>query len=298
MPGEEFGTVAAGEGATIGLMAALGKIFPVWAKSMAKIELAGKLAKPAAGAGAIWALAQPWDDDAISKAWNDWRTVNMRLAHLRFREWDDKLKAIQAAWPEGEDRKAFDRFMQRVYHEIYQFETATGQMATAVQNAQSNIHRIVNTSGAFVDSMLGIIILSELMQFYGYRLVAHGEKLVAEAAKIPPVPAYGLAKIKLLGTAALFIKRGEAVMAKAMATKDSSGLFLMGGTISAIVGVSATLIFSLGDLLGLASADNQFPQPQINLGSDGQAEDSSKTDFDDIKRGSVAKSGKEGWTYT
>jgi hypothetical protein len=42
------------------------------------------------------------------------------------------------------------------------------------------------------------------------------------------------------------------------------------------------------------SANNQFPQPQANLDSDGA---DGKTDFDDIRRRSVSRSGKDGWSY-
>lgn len=86
-------------------------------RPLAKIQLAGTLAKPAAGAAAVWLLAQPGDDQAITEAFNDWRTVNLKLLHLRTREWDNEVKAVQAAWPEGEDRKAFDRFMSIVFQE-------------------------------------------------------------------------------------------------------------------------------------------------------------------------------------
>ncbi|MDP9865564.1 MULTISPECIES: hypothetical protein [Streptosporangium] len=298
MPGEELGVLGGAELATIGGMLALGRIAPNWAATMKKIDLAGKLAAPAIGAAAIWALAQPWDDDAISKAWNDWRTVNLKVLHLRTREWDQKLAKIQAAWPEGADRRAFDKFMQVVYHEVQQFETAAGQMAGAVQSAQSNVNRIVNTCGLFIDSLLAIMISSEIMQLFGYRVEAAGDVLIARANSMPAGdPATAALKMSALIKGGQVKVRGMGIQAKATATKQSSALFLMGGTITAVVGISATVLFSLGDLIGLTSADNQFPQPQVNLDSGGLPGDASKTDFDDIKRGSVQRSGDEGWSY-
>ncbi|MEV6861108.1 hypothetical protein AB0M44_08905 [Streptosporangium subroseum] len=91
--------------------------------------------------------------------------------------------------------------------------------------------------------------------------------------------------------------RGTAIKTKATATKNTSALFLMGGTATAVVGVSAALLFSMGDLIGLVSIDNQFPQPQLNLCSSGQGSEAGQTDFDDIKRGSVKEPGDEGWSY-
>jgi hypothetical protein len=101
----------------------------------------------------------------------------------------------------------------------------------------------------------------------------------------------------MMNRGVVLLARGLGIKVKATATKDSSGLFLMGGTMTAVVGVSAAVLFSLGDLAGLASTDNQFPQPQLNLGSSGQGSEAGQTDFDDIRRGSVKESGDEGWTY-
>jgi hypothetical protein len=297
VPGEELGAAGGIEAGAIGAMLALGKIAPVWAQTMAKIELAGKLSAPAIGAGAIWGLAQPWDDDGVTKAWGDWRVVNLKLAELRTREWDKKVKAIADAWPEGADRRAFDDFMERVYHEVQQFETATMQMAGAVQSAQSNIHRIINTCGIFIDSLLAIIIASELMQLFGHRVEVAGITMIASAQAIPITPATVAERTALMNRGVELQARGLGIKVKATATKDTSGLFLMGGTMTAVVGVSAAVLFSLGDLVGLASADNQFPQPQLNHGSSGIGSEAGQTDFDDIRRGSVKESGDEGWTY-
>ncbi|MER5646725.1 hypothetical protein [Streptosporangium sp. NPDC002524] len=269
MAGEEAFTGALVEGAVIGGMKALGTYGPAWAGSLAKIQLAGTLAKPAAGAAAVWLLAQPWDDEAITKVFNDWRTINLKVAHLRTREWDDELKAIQAAWPEGADRRAFDTFMGVVYHEVQQLETAALQMANAVQSAQSDISKIVNNAGVVVDSLLGIIIASEIAELIGKRLMAS------------PTPAT--------------VAMGTAMVAAANATKASSGLLLMGTAVNTIVGATAAIIFSMGNLTALMSADNQFPMPQANLDSDGT---DGKTDFDDITRRSATRSPGEGWSYT
>ncbi|GAT67489.1 hypothetical protein HS048_31885 [Planomonospora sp. ID91781] len=274
MAGEEPLTGLIGQTAVIAGMKALGTYGPAWASTMAKIQLAGKLAKPAAGAGAVWLLAQPWGDEQITKVWNDWRTVNLKLMHLRMREWDTKLKAVQDAWPEGADRRAFDRFMAVVFHEVIQTENAAAQMATSVQNAQSEIHKIVDNAGTVINALLGVIITSEIMQLIGSRMQAVG------AAN--PTPA----------GAALVVK-GKAIQSMAEATKDSSGLILMGTAVNAVVGATAALIFSLGNLSALMSADNQFPLPQANLDSDGT---DGRTDFDDIRRRSVQQSGSEGWS--
>ncbi|AWS46350.1 hypothetical protein DKM19_38685 [Streptosporangium sp. 'caverna'] len=279
-------------------MLGLGKIFPVWAATMAKIELAGKLAIPAGGATAIWALAQPWDDDAVTKAWGDWRVANLKITEFRTRELDKKIAAITAAWPEGADRRAFDRFMEIVSHEVQQFETATGQMAGAVQSAQTSVHRVINTCGIFVDSLLAIIIASELMQLFGHRMQAMGTETMTRANLMPLTPATAVARAALMSSGIQMAARGAAIKTKATATKNSSALFLMGGTASAVVGVSAALLFNMGDLTSLATMDNQFPQPQLNLGSDGRGSSAGDTDFDDIRRRSVKESGDEGWTYT
>jgi hypothetical protein len=297
VPGEELGVFGGIEAGTIGAMLGIGKILPVWAATMAKVELAGKLAVPAVGAAAIWALAQPWDDDAVTKAVSDWRVASLKLTELRTREWDKKLAAIGEAWPEGADRRAFDRFMEIVYHEVQQFETATGQMAGAVQSAQSNIHRIVNTCGLFVDSLLAIIIASEVMQLFGHRMQAIGAAMIARANVMPVTPATTAARLALMARGNQIQMRGTAIKTKATATKNTSALFLMGGTATAVVGVSAALLFSMGDLIGLVSIGNQFPQPQLNLYSSGQGSEAGQTDFDDIKRGSVKESGDEGWSY-
>lgn len=269
MAGEEAFTGAIAEGAVIGGMKVLGTYGPAWAASLAKIQLAGTLARPAAGAAAVWLLAQPWGDEAISKVFNDWRTINLKLTHLRTREWDNELKAIQAAWPEGEDRKAFDRFMGVVYQEVQQLETAALQMANAVQNAQSDIQKIVNNAGVVVDSLLGIIIASEIAELIGKQMMA---------SAVPPIAA-----------------KGAVVVAMAQATQASSGLLLMGTAVNTIVGATAAIIFSMGNLTALMSADNQFPMPQANLDSDGT---DGKTDFDDITRRSAVRSPGEGWSYT
>ncbi|WP_440064249.1 hypothetical protein [Streptosporangium sp. OZ121] len=269
MAGEEVFIGAVAGGAVIGGMKVLGKIGPSWAASLAKIQLAGTLAKPAAGAAAVWLLAQPWDDDAITKVFNDWRTINLKLLHMRIREWDNELKAVQAAWPEGEDRKAFDRFMAVVHQEALQTETAATQMANAVQDAQSDIQKIVNNAGVIVDSLLGIIIASEIAELIGKQMMA---------SAVPPIAA-----------------KGAVVVAMAQATQASSGLLLMGTAVNAIVGATAAIIFSMGNLTALMSADNQFPMPQANLNSDGT---DGKTDFDDITRRSAVRSPGEGWSYT
>ncbi|MGJ6963058.1 hypothetical protein ACSDR0_14215 [Streptosporangium sp. G11] len=269
MAGEEAFTGAVAEGAVIGGMKLLGTYGPAWAASLAKIQLAGTLARPAAGAAAVWLLAQPWGDEAITKVFNDWRTINMKLSHLRNREWDNELKAVQAAWPEGEDRKAFDTFMGVVYQEVQQLETAALQMATAVQNAQSDIQKIVNNAGVVVDSLLGIIIASEIAELIGKQMVA---------SAVPPIAA-----------------KGAVVVALAQATQASSGLLLMGTAVNTVVGATAAIIFSMGNLTSLMSADNQFPIPQANLDSDGT---DGKTDFDDIMRRSAVRSPGEGWSYT
>ncbi|MFI6512443.1 hypothetical protein ACIBCT_32965 [Streptosporangium sp. NPDC050855] len=273
MAGEEVLTGAGIETAVLGGMKALGKYGPSWAASLAKIELAGKLAKPAAGAAAVWLLARPWDDEAISKVFNDWRTINLKLSHLRNREWDTKLKAVQAAWPEGDDRAAFDRFMGVVHQEVQQLETAALQMANAVQSAQSDIHKIVNTAGVVVNSLLGIIIASEIAQLIGKQMQA------AAAAAGPAAP--------------VIAAQGKALEAAAKATQASSGLILMGTAVNTIVGITASLLFSMGNLTSLMSMDNQFPMAQANLDSDGT---DGRTDFDDITRRSVSRS-SEGWSY-
>ncbi|MFF5246217.1 hypothetical protein ACFY3V_18195 [Streptosporangium sp. NPDC000095] len=269
MAGEEAFTGAIAGVATIGGMKLLGTYGPAWAATLAKIQLAGTLAKPAAGAAAVWLLAQPGDDQAITEAFNDWRTVNLKLLHLRTREWDNEVKAVQAAWPEGEDRKAFDRFMAIVFQEVQQLETAASQMATAVQGAQSEIHKIVNNAGTIVDSLLGIIIASEIVELIGKQMMA---------SAVPPVAA-----------------QGATLVAIAKATQESSGLLLMGTTVNAVVGATAAVIFSLGNLTALMGADNQFPLPQANLDSDGT---DGRTDFDDIVRKSATRSPGEGWSYT
>ncbi|MEU4830825.1 hypothetical protein [Streptosporangium sp. NPDC023615] len=273
MAGEEVFTGAAVEGAVLAGMKLLGSYGPSWAASLAKIELAGKLAKPAAGAAAVWLLARPWDDDAISKAFNDWRTVNLKLTHLRTREWDTKLKKIQDAWPEGSDRQAFDRFMGVVHQEVQQLEMAALQMANAIQGAQSEIHKIVNTAGVVVNGLLAIIIASEIAQLIGKKMQ------VAAAAAGPLAP--------------VLAAQGKVIEAAAKATQASAGLILMSATINAIGGMLAALIFSMGNLTALMSVKNQFPMAQANLDSDGT---DGRTDFGDITRRSVSRS-PEGWSY-
>lgn len=295
MAGEEvFTGAAAGTGALVG-MKLLGTYGPSWLSTMARIDLAGKLAKPAMGAAGVWLLAQPWGDDKITQAWNDWRTVNVKLTHLRTKEWDGKLQAIQKAWPEGNDRKAFDKFMGVVYQEIQQLETAALQMANAVQSAQTEIHKIVTTAGIVVDTLLGIIIASEIMQLVGKGLSTAGAALEARAAAMVPAnPVMVAAKTAMHGMARKLITTGARMQSMASATKDSHALILMGTTVNAVTGVMATLIFSLGNLGAIFSTSNQFPKPQANLDSNGS---DGKTDFDDIRRRSVAKSRDEGWSY-
>jgi|GEM_PF-4062050 len=269
MAGEEAFTGAVAGGTTIGAMKLLGTYGPKWAATLAKIELAGTLAKPAAGAAAIWLLAQPGDDQAITAAFNDWRTINTKLTYLRIQEWGKTIQAVQAAWPEGEDRKAFDRFMGIVFQEVQQLESAAARMADAVQDAQSEIHKIVNNAGLIVDSLLGIIIASEIVQLIGKQMMATG---------VPPV-----------------VAQGATLVAAAKATQESSGLLLMGATVNAIAGATVAVILSMGNLTALMGADNQFPLPQANLDSDGT---DGKTDFDDIVRKSATRSPGEGWSYT
>ncbi|NUW43909.1 hypothetical protein [Nonomuraea rhodomycinica] len=295
MAGDEVFTTALYEVGGLAVMKTLGKIGPSWASTMARIDLAGKLARPAAGAAAIWIMAQPWDDEQITKVWNDWRTVNLKLMHLRTREWDGKLQAIKDAWPEGEDRKAFDEFAAVVYQEIQQFETAAMQMAAAVQNAQSDIHKIVNNAGIMVDVLLGLIILSELFQLVGKQISQAGASLAARAsAMVAGNPATLAVKVAMTKAAHQMVTTGARMQSTATATKDTHAMLLMGTTVNAVTGIMAALIFSLGNLSALHSADNQFPRPQANLDSNGN---DGKMDFDDIRRRSVQKSGSEGWSY-
>lgn len=156
---KEAWTVVA-EGVGVGVMKLMGRWFPAFTK----IQFAGRLAFPAAGAAAVWLLAKPWGDDDIEKSWNTWRTASQNLQDMRFNDWDAKVKAIQAAWPEGQDRQQFDRFIATVKNEFYQTDQALGTIATGVQTAQTQIHQIMHTVGIVADLLLAALIALELAE--------------------------------------------------------------------------------------------------------------------------------------
>ncbi|MEV5748223.1 hypothetical protein AB0L00_10430 [Actinoallomurus sp. NPDC052308] len=160
MAGEGEAYTAGVEVGAMGLM----KLLARWIPAFSKIQFAGRLAIPAAGAGAIWLLAKPWGDDDIEKSWNAWRSASQNLQDMRFNDWDNKVKAIQAAWPEGADRQQFDKFIATVKNEFYQTDQALGAMSTAVQNAQTQIHQIMHTVGIVADLLLATIIACELAE--------------------------------------------------------------------------------------------------------------------------------------
>jgi hypothetical protein len=155
--GENEAYVAGGEVAVLGIMKLMGR----WVTAFSKIQWAGRLAIPAAGAGAIWLLAKPWGDDKIETSWNTWRSASQNLQDMRFNDWDNKVKAIQAAWPEGTDRQQFDKFIATVKNEFYQTDQALGTIATGVQTAQTQIHQIMHTVGIVADLLLATLIALE-----------------------------------------------------------------------------------------------------------------------------------------
>lgn len=160
MAGETEAVVAGVEVSAMGLM----KLMARWVPAFSSIQFAGRLAIPAAGAGAIWLLAKPWGDDEIQRSWNAWRSASQNLQDMRFNDWDAKVKAIQAAWPEGEDRQQFDRFIATVKDEFYQTDQALGTISTAVQNAQTQIHQIMHTVGIVADLLLATIVACEIAE--------------------------------------------------------------------------------------------------------------------------------------
>lgn len=139
-------------------------IFPKWAATLGKMQLAGRLASPAVGADVIWALSQPWSDDEISRCWNAWLTAYNRMYNIRFHEWTDKVKAIQAAWPNGADRRAFDRFIGEVWDELIEVENSHKMIADTIQGTQNRIHDIVDTALLTSTALLTVLIASEFAE--------------------------------------------------------------------------------------------------------------------------------------
>jgi hypothetical protein len=154
--------VAGAEGAALGLM----KLASIrWVAAWRTIELFKSLAPAAAGAGVAWLLVKPWGDDEITQSWNAWLTASSKLGATRVHgDWTDRLTAIQKAWPEGADRKAFDRFMGIVWEEMFQTEQATLALGSAVQKAQTQIEQMMHIVGLIADTLLAIIIASEFFE--------------------------------------------------------------------------------------------------------------------------------------
>jgi hypothetical protein len=160
------GAIAGGETGLLAGMRALGEVrlLAKWFATFQKIELAGKLAPAAVAASGVWLLAKP-NDAAIERSLTTWRTVALQLQGIRILTWADKIKAIQAAWPDGADSKAFEAFTKTVWQEMYQTENAAALIASAVQNIQSQIHQAMTTVGILVDVLLAMIIAFEIIQF-------------------------------------------------------------------------------------------------------------------------------------
>jgi hypothetical protein len=155
---------AAGE---VGTIIAGKFLLSKWIPAFKTIQWGGKLAWPAAAAGAVWLGVKPWGDDEIQRSWNAWRTATVKLQSIRINgDWADKVKAIQAAWPEGADRKAFDKFIGTVWEEMYQTEQAAASIGEAVQTAQTQIHQIMHTVGIVADLLLATIIAAEIAEAF------------------------------------------------------------------------------------------------------------------------------------
>jgi hypothetical protein len=153
---------AIGELGAVGIM----KLVSRWVPAFTTIQFAGRLAWPAAAAGGVWLIAKPWGDTEIQNSWSAWRTASQQLQDMRFNDWGEKVKAIKAAWPDGEDSQAFDTFIKTVRVEMAQTEQAMGKIADAVQTCQTQIHEIMNTVGFVADLLLASIIAAELAEAF------------------------------------------------------------------------------------------------------------------------------------
>jgi hypothetical protein len=216
-------------GVEFAAMVGMNKLLSIWIPTMKELQMAGKIAIPAVGAAALWALVKPWHDAEIQDSWNAWRTAAQQLQDIRFGDWDEKVKAIQAAWPaESKDRKAFDKFIKTVKLEMLQTEQAMAKTADTVQAIQTEIHQIMYQVGYTADLLLSLIIAYEIAELYDPNPIA---KAIMEVMK------------------------------------NATAAVLMGVTATGAGIIIGVLIMHMSDIATLSSSDTGFPIAQPNRGS-------------------------------